>query len=581
MKNYNTYIYKAILLFVLVFNASCDSDFLETPPKDLIEASDFFKTEDQLKAYVNGFYNMLPGQEVYEEDASSDNIIPLLVSDRVRGHRLTPVASGTGGWSWGNLRTINFFLDNIANVNDADLELKYAAYAKFFRAYFYYNKVKTFGDVPWYDSVLSAGDEGLFKARDSRKIVMENVLEDINAAIDELPSEVELNQITKYTALILKARICLFEGTFRKYHNLGDYEILLEEAASAADELIGSGAYELYNNGNVENSYRELFDVLNQNTTETILARDFNADFITHNIANLATSPTNGSYGVAKDMINSYLLKDGSRFTDIPNYDVIEFYEEMQNRDPRLTQTVAGPNFTVYLEETPEIVNLSGTTTGYRVIKSISTRDQWGNKASVNDIVIFRYAEALLIFAEAKAELGTITQIDLDKSINKLRDRVGMPHLIATEANANPDTYLAEMYPNVESGSNKGVILEIRRERRVEMFMEGLRWDDLMRWKEGKKLEKPFLGIYFSGLGNHDFDNDGNADVYLHDGGASGAAGIPNIINVNERELTNGTSGNFIPFNQTVVFDEDKDYLYPIPAEELILNTNLSQNPNW
>ncbi|MDO6739288.1 RagB/SusD family nutrient uptake outer membrane protein [Wenyingzhuangia sp. 2_MG-2023] len=581
MKNYNTYIHKAVLLFVLVFNASCDSDFLETPPKDLIEASDFFKTEDQLKAYVNGFYNMLPGQEVYEEDASSDNIIPLLVSDRVRGHRLTPVASGTGGWSWGNLRTINFFLDNIANVNDADLELKYAAYAKFFRAYFYYNKVKTFGDVPWYDSVLSAGDEGLFKARDSRKIVMENVLEDINAAIDELPSEVELNQITKYTALILKARICLFEGTFRKYHNLGDYEFLLEEAASAADELIGSGAYELYNNGNVENSYRELFDVLNQNTTETILARDFNADFITHNIANLATSPTNGSYGVAKDMINSYLLKDGSRFTDIPNYDVIEFYEEMQNRDPRLTQTVAGPNFTVYLEETPEIVNLSGTTTGYRVIKSISTRDQWGNKASVNDIVIFRYAEALLIFAEAKAELGTITQIDLDKSINKLRDRVGMPHLIATEANANPDTYLAEMYPNVESGSNKGVILEIRRERRVEMFMEGLRWDDLMRWKEGKKLEKPFLGIYFSGLGNHDFDNDGNADVYLHDGGASGAAGIPNIINVNERELTNGTSGNFIPFNQTVVFDEDKDYLYPIPAEELILNTNLSQNPNW
>ncbi|KAB7531709.1 RagB/SusD family nutrient uptake outer membrane protein [Flagellimonas olearia] len=565
-----------------VLSIACDSDYLDTPPEHLIEASSYFKTEEQLQAYVNGFYDMLPEEEAYTDDAASDNVIPLSVAERVRGSRIVPTASGSGGWSWGDLRTINYFLENSNNVDDTDIELKYNGYAKFFRALFYYNKVKRFGDVPWYDQVLNADDEGLYKPRDSRKLVMDNVLADIDFAIEYLPSEVRINEITKYTALILKARICLFEGTFRKHHGLGDHELFLNEAVNASEALINSGVYSLYFNGDVNTSYRELFDIYDQTSTETILARDYNLDFIRHNLGNLATSPTNGSFGAAKDLVNSYLLVDGSRFTDISGYDTMEFYDEMQNRDPRLTQTIGGPGYTAYLSESPEIVDIKATTTGYRVIKGISSKDQWGNKSSYNDLILFRYAEALLIFAEAKAELETITQLDLDKSINKLRDRVGMPHLDMTSANANPDPYLENMYPNVSSGSNKGVILEIRRERRIELFMEGFRWDDLMRWKEGKKLEQPLLGIYFGGLGAYDFNGDGGADVYLHDGNASGApAGTPNIINVNERQLTNGTSGNFTPFNLSITFSEDKDYYYPIPIEELLLNKNLVQNPGW
>lgn len=582
MKSFNISIPKVLIIIVLAFNMSCEKDYLDTPPDHLIEGEDFFKTEAQLKSYVNGFYEMLPGQSVYEDDASSDNIIPLIVSERVRGTRLVPNASGSGGWSWGNLRRINYFLDNSSEVNNLEIELKYNAYAQFFRALFYYDKVKRFGDVPWYENVLAADDEGLFKPRDSRELVMDNVLNDINNAIAYLPTEVKVNEITKHTALILKARICLFEGTFRKYHNLGNHEKFLEEAVAASEELISSGAYTLYSNGDPSASYRELFDMYNQNATETILARDFNTDFITHNIGNLATSATNGSFGAPKDLINSYLLADGTRFTDLPNYESIEFYEEMQNRDPRLTQTVAGPEFTAYLENSPEIVDIKATTTGYRVIKSISSKDQWSNRSSYNDIVLFRYAEALLIFAEAKAELGSISQVDLDRSINRLRNRVGMPDLSLTDANANPDPYLSDMYPNVASGTNKGVILEIRRERRIELFMEGLRWDDMMRWKEGKKFEQPFLGIYFDGLGAYDFNGNGSTDVFLHDGNSSGApSGTPNIINVNERRLTNGTSGNFIPFSQSATFNEDKDYFYPIPSEELLLNPNLEQNPGW
>jgi hypothetical protein len=158
-----------------------------------------------------------------------------------------------------------------------------------------------------------------------------------------------------------------------------------------------------------------------------------------------------------------------------------------------------------------------------------------------------------------------------------------MPALNLAAANSNPDPFLADLYPNVESGVNKGVLLEIRRERRIEMFNEGLRWDDLMRWKEGKKLEKPMVGMYFPGLGAFDFNNDGKTDVYLHNGNASGApAGTTSIINVNQKKLTNTTSGNFNPLYSTPrTFREDRDYYYPIPIEDITLNPNLVQNPNW
>ncbi|HEY0771921.1 MAG TPA: RagB/SusD family nutrient uptake outer membrane protein, partial [Sphingobacteriaceae bacterium] len=536
-----------------------------------------------LEVYTTGFYEMLQTTEVYTDDASSDNILPLIIADRAKGARVLPVSRGSGGWNWTDLRSINYFLENYEKCPDQAAKLKYGGIARFFRAYFYYNKLRMFGEVPIYDKVLKADDPDLFKARDSRKAVMDFIISDIDYAIANIPKEKKLNNITGYTALILKARACLFEGTYRKYHNLGDFAPLLAEAASASEELIKSNAYKVFTTGGANTAYRELFARINQDATETILARDFNPTFGRNTINYAMTSPTYGAYGVPKDLIDSYLMKDGTRFTDKPDYKTHQFYAEMQGRDPRLTQTVAGPDFAAYGETVREPVNMNITTTGYRVIKALSTRDQWASSSSYFDLILFRYAEALLIYAEAKAELGTLTQADLDKSVNKLRDRVGMPHLNLVNANSNPDAYMAAMYPNVDPGINKGVILEIRRERRIELFNEGLRWDDLMRWKEGKKMEKPLVGIYFPGLGAYDFNNDGKADVYLHNGNASGApAGTSSIVNVNQKKLTNGTSGNFDPLKAiTMRFDESKDYLYPIPVEDLNLNKNLVQNPNW
>lgn len=573
------YITSVFASIALLFTG-CEKDFLDKPPKDVVDAEFFFKTATDLEVATNDFYTMLPTTGVYSDDASSDNIVPLTAADRVRGNRIVPTTRGSGGWSWGRLRDINFFLENYHRVPDEAAKRKYSGIARFFRAHFYFDKVKRFGDVPWYNKVLDAGDPDLYKARDPRKLVMDSVMADIDYAIANIPAEVKLNRITKYTALLLKARIALHEGTYRKYHGLGDYEGLLQQAAAASEELINSGAYRLFTAGGPNVAYRELFSRNAQDPTETILARDYERDLGQHNLGYLMTAPTQGAWGITKDLINSYLMKDGSRFTDQAGYETMEFYEEMQNRDPRLTQTTAGPNFTVYGESTPEPVNLNGTTTGYRVIKALPSRDQW--TASYMDIIIFRYAEALLVYAEAKAELGTLTQQDLDISINKLRDRVGMPHLNLAQANANPDPYLAAMYPNVEAGANKGVLLEIRRERRIELFNEGHRWDDLMRWKEGKKIEQPMVGIYFSRLGAHDFNNDGKADVFLHDGNASGAPKeASTIINIQQRPLTNGTSGYLNPFQLGGYFDESRDYYYPLPIEDLRLNENLVQNPNW
>ncbi len=580
------YIYAAASVFLL---GSCNKDFLERPSEDQVEAPYFFNTPKDLEVATNDFYTMLATTSVYAEDANSDNLMPLNPADKIKGNRIVPVASGSGGWSWGNLRKINYFLENFHKVADEDAKARYAGIARFFRAYFYYDKVKTFGDVPWYGKVLSAKDPDLFKGRDSRFLVMDSIMADLDYAIEHIPAEKQVNLVTKYTAMLLKSRVALFEGTFRKYHKLEGADKFLNEAVEASQMLINSAAYTLYSDGGAASAYRNLFARDKQDAIETILAVDYELGLKVHSTAYNFTSATSGSYGLMKDVVNSYLMNDGSRFTDKANYQTYSYFQEMQNRDPRLTQTTAGPDFRVNGESKNEPVTLNITTTGYRLIKALPNRAQWATGASVFDIIIFRFAEALLVNAEAKAELGTLTQADLDNTINRLRARVGMPNLNLAQANANPDPYLAEMYPNVENTANKGVILEIRRERRIELFNEGLRWDDLMRWKEGKKVTKPMVGVYFSGLGSHDFTGDAVPDVFLHTGSTSGApSSITSFINVNQRTLRNpltgqqnSTSGNLDPFPQGGVFDEERDYFAPLPSEDLILNKNLEQNPGW
>lgn len=568
------------IIGILFSFASCD---LNNLPLDSISPNTFFNTENDLKLYTNSFYNMLPnGEGVYNERI--DNVISSDMTDELRGTRIVPTSGG--GWSWSDLRNINYFLENSSKTTDKKAVMKYNGVARFFRAYFYFDKVTRFGDVPWYSTSIEPNDDVMLtKPRDSRVLVMDSILADINYAIANLESTSKINQVTKWTALALKSRICLYEGTFRKYHpeyNLSGSEIFLDEAISASDDLMKNGPYKIYME-KPESAYQKLFATMDAIPTEVILARNFDdALQVYHNLNYYTMTASYGRPGLEKKLVNSYLMKDGTRFTDVPGYETMDFYQETRNRDPRLSQTIRTPGYTRIGETTPLVQEFGATVTGYQLIKFVTERkwDTYGKSA--NDMPIFRFAETLLNFAEAKAEKGNITQDDLDRSIKLIRDRVAMPNMNLANANANPDAYQAKIYPNV-TGPNKGAILEIRRERRIELVMESFRWDDIMRWKAGKTLTDQFKGMYFPGLGSFDLDRDGKPDVYIYE------TTKPDIKNVQllklngDITLENGNSGGNILVNSHInkKFDENKDYLYPIPISERLLNPNLTQNPGW
>lgn len=571
-------------LYITVVAASlmaCNDDYLQRFPIAELAPETFFQSETELRAYTNAFYNQLPAalNVFYDAPFYADDDARTTVHDEIRGTRIVPTTGG--GWTWEELRRINFFLENSPKCPDEPVRVKYDALARFFRAYFYFEKVKRFGDVPWYDYVLEQYDEGLMKARDSRQVVFSHMLEDIDYAIAHLETIRSAQLVTKWTALSLKSRMCLFEGTFRKYHGLDGWEGLLNQCVSASEDMMDNSGYGIYTSTK-DKAYHELFLPDEPISKEMILARQYSAAIpFVHSVNFYTLSVSYGRPGVLRSVINSYLNADGTRFTDNPDYRTMQFYEETQNRDPRLSQTIRVPGYKRIDEDKTSVPDFAACITGYQYIKYIQSA-KYDNGNCVNDIPLFRYAEVLLNYAEAKAELGVISQADIDKSIKLLRDRVGMPNLNVTEANQKPDPYIADQYRNV-AGSNKGIILEIRRERRIELIREGFRWHDLLRWKEGKSLERVFNGIYFPGIGEYDLDHDGTIDLEIYEGKKPAAVSGRQYQKLGELVLENGVNGGQIITNPTVqkVWTEDKDYLYPIPTQERELNHNLTQNKGW
>jgi hypothetical protein len=563
-------------LFLLV---SCD---LDKKPLGALSPDTYFSNEEELRLYSNKFYvDVLPdGPDIYSENADAIIITPLNAA--VSGQRIVP--STGDGWSWEALRRINYLLANSHHTADLSIRNRYDALARFFRAYFYFEKLKRYGEVPWFNTVLGSNDEQLYKPRDSRDLVADSILQDLDFAIAYLPETKDVYRVSKWTALALKSRVGLFEGTFRKYHGLQNAEKYLTSCAAASEKLIDEGGYSLYRTGTTP--YRDLFANTKAMGQEVILARDYDdALGLFHNVQNYENASTLGRPGLSKSFVNTYLTSSGGRFTDLPDYDKKEFVEETQNRDPRLAQTIRTPGYTRINSTATVAPNLSFAITGYHLIKYAMEQSYDANGKSISDIPLFRIAETYLNFAEAKAELGTLTQADLDKSLNLLRARVSMPKLDMATANATPDPYLGSAetgYPNV-SGANKGVILEIRRERGVELIMEGHRYYDVMRWKAGKRFEQPFLGMYFRGLGNYDLDNNGTIDLCLYQGSKPGSTASLFLEVGKDIVLSEGTKGNVVAHgNIKRTFREDRDYLYPIPSEEINLSNDiLKQNPNW
>ena len=585
-KKYSTI--KLVSLFVgSILTVSCNDSFLDRYPIAEISPENSFKTADDLRLYTNGFYEQLPSiRNIIDADLKTDNVLYSSIPEEQRSHeRILPSETGSGGWDWEDLREINLFFDNYQRCTDEAGRDKYEGVARFFRAWFYFDKVKRFGDVPWYETVIQTDDTDLlYKARDSREFVVSKIIQDLEIAVDKLGDERASDQVTRWTALALLSRVCLYEGTFRKYHTelgIQGSDTLLQKAYEAAGRVMDESGYTLYSTGNPDTDYRDLFaSTLKED--EVILGRRYSLTLNQmHNVNYYLTSRTQRDIGLTKDLVDSYLQLNGMPFTSKTGYATMEFYDEMQSRDRRLAQTIRSLGYQRIGGTATLLPDFAATMTGYQLCKFLSDETQDGDGASYQDVAFIRYAEVLLNYAEAKAELGIITQDDIDRTIRLIRSRVSMPNLDMTSANQSPDAVLAALYPNV-SGSNQGIILEIRRERRIELVMEGFRWDDLVRWKAGKLLEPHFIGMYFPSLGEFDLDGDGAPDLMLYTGTAPSTTVAQSVEIGGVLQLTEGDHGNLIGFkDNTKQFDESRDYLYPLPTGDLLLNENLEQNPNW
>ncbi len=588
-----------ILSVISLFLIGCDNDFLEELPKDAVGANPVFGSENGLRLYSYSFYNILPdAMAIFTGDNMSD-----YGSRRTITEFLTPgaySASVSSGWSWGDLRNINHFILNCNDerVSEADRR-HYIGIARFFRAWFYFDKVKRFGDVPWYGKPLVVNDPDLFKGRDPRTLVMDSIMADLNYATSHIKPAVDPTRsvITRDVAFAFKSRVALFEGTFRKYHTnyglAGTANAWLTEAATAAKAVIDRGVYRLHTGSGVAKSYRDLFISESPVAAEVLLAWIADESLGVLNAANWHyTSSTTGiGFNLTRDFVNTYLKIDGTPFTSVSGWETMPFADEVKSRDNRLRQTIRMENYSRISGGTvlPLPPQFNYTNTGYHPIKWVQDdmiKDNW--TLTTSSIAIIRYAEVLLNYAEARAELGVLTNEDWAMTVGALRSRAGITGGLTSIPTAI-DPYLQERYfPEISNPS----LLEIRRERGIELVMEGFRFDDLVRWKKGKLLEKPFNGMYVPALNEPmDLNGDGKFDVVFYKSTIPTPT-IPGVeyLNVarttstganNPRVLSEDDKGEIQWFWNYPRVWNDKNYLYPIPEIDRLFNPALGQNPGW
>ncbi|SMO40332.1 RagB/SusD family nutrient uptake outer membrane protein [Solitalea koreensis] len=573
---------------------ACQKNILDLAPEDNISDAEFWKTPSDLQLYANSFYNALPSYTGFntignygdDADQGSDNMIAFGgYNTAMNGERAVPATGG--GWSWSSLRNINYFLERYSKVNASSEAVNpYVGEAYFFRAYFYFNMLKTFGDLPWINKVMQVSDSTMiYSARLPRNIIADSIINDLDKAINLLPtkSKAQTMRINKEIAMGLQSRIALYEGTWEKYHAGSVFGVVgsdgtkyLQKAAAVSDALITSGVHQLDNVG-VADGYWKLFNQTSQSASkEVMLWRAYSATGTPQLVTNWARYTIAGAArGLTKNLVDAYLCTDGKPISASSLYKGDDSLKRVvTNRDPRLAQTIYVPDNKHYITQgktgtadlvftVPAFNNTDNTmkpATGYQLYKGHSPdyAQQSAQNIGTNSLIMMRYAEVLLNYAEAKAELGDISQADLDKSINKLRQRVGMPNLSVTAITTDPKWEFPALSP---------IINEVRRERRVELACEGYRKDDIFRWAAADEL---IVGWKPKGAKRLQWMTDPTVKTFL--------------TNAAYPVDANGYIEKFqasAPLATGYKFRIDRDYLSPIPSNEINLNPNLKQNPNW
>jgi len=546
MRTSTKYIFLAVIL-LSVGLGSCQ-DELDLAPETQISDANFWNSPSDLEKAANYFYSLLPdindmndnqGTFSYSNDGADE------ISD---GTRLAGATSGDWNNAYKLIRASNNLLEKSENVIGDEASInKYLAEARFFRAWAYAGLVRRFGDVPLITKTLSETSEELYGARTDRQTVIELVYEDLDFAAANLPMSsaqpaAEYGRITATAVLAFKSRVALFEGTRAKFHNYGNPNEHLQLAVDAADKVITSGEHQLFiYNEDPAISFRKLFQDAGdgKSNKEAILVRLY-AENASNNLSSHRISENRINQGKmvpTRTLADLYLYQDGLPIGKSPlAKPQTNSLSQFEKRDPRMEMTIFNSNL-YYSPTALYVPSFSFTPTGYKFSKYydplyLSPPDSWV------DFQIIRYAEVLLNYAEAKFELnGAIDNADLDKSINLIRARVNMPPLTNAFVAAN----------------GLDMRIEIRRERAIELAMEEFNYWDLIRWKTAEvELPKTVYGAKY-------FEAEYGPATNKLDG--------ENFV------IVQAEADRF--------FDPARDYLWPIPLQEIGLNSALTQNPNW
>ena len=577
------YIY--IVLAVLPFLASCS--LLDQKPYDDFTDEEFWKSEAQARSYMYGFYTsvfagygsgwshgpFLLGQTLNDDfasDVDQQDLQPVVV----------PVSDGS--WSFSNVRKANYVIENVHRLPLSDKDIAHwEGVARFFRACYYSNLVFLYGDVPWYDKVPKVSNKKedmdyLYKDRDPRTEVDQHIMEDFKFAMDNVRENDGQLQVNKYVVAGMASRFLLREGTYLKYHNidLNMAATCLQFAYDAADMVMKSGRYE------IAPSYNALFvsDNLAGNK-EMLMYRHYVDGVLSH--STLSYSFTETQAGLSKSLAEAFVNADG-----LPVYVADEYWtprtdtEFFTNRDPRLSQVIRPKYYIKGTDCSPFQYALSGYSWNKFMDDSRATNPEptWASNKNVIDAPCLRYAEVLLNYAEAAYELSllgkyTFGQTDLDRSINLIRARadVNLPPL--QDMGGSPavggvtfdDPMRLQIEQNADGGLTSSMLWEIRRERRVELCLEGFRLNDLKRWR---KLDYLWNGC--------------NPDIRY--GAYIVLANYPSKA---DEIVVEGSTEGYILRNTMGARNRPipRNYISPIPSGQISLYKSkgytLTQNPQW
>jgi len=558
---------------------SCNK-MLDKGPMDSFADSNYWTTESNVQYYANAFYNDFLGYGYNTVDGTyfatlNDNQAGF---NGFRDWNYNDVKVSNSAWNgdYTEIRRANIMLNRMEKIEMSDeARGHWQGVARMMRALHYYDLVRRFGDVPLIKQELQVADKDLvFGPRVDRDDVMDYVVDDLDFAIDNIYDKVNRTGWSADMARAIKAEVCLYEGTYCKYRVAADGQkapnptranTYLTAAKNAASAIMSNAAYVL--NGSYQANYNSVD--LNGNK-EMIFYKHYVKDVLAHSLPDYTCSSTSQA-GLTKDAFDAYLFTDGKpkatttkNNTDISNVKNaqgnLDISALLDVRDPRLAASVdkaifpASHGWRGRLGRTDDVEMASAS--GYGVFKydskdlAVGYRVETGK--NYTDAPLYWLAVVYLEYAEACAELGSCTQADLDKSVNKLRDRVDMPHMTTS--------------PAADPANNMGVsalIWEIRRERRVELMYDGnYRFWDLMRWHQLDKL-----------------DTSTNPNIKL-------GANISNDETAKDASKVSWNSDGYIIIHPTGNRTYDKKYyFYPIPTSQISIyeasGYEFKQNPGW